>query len=126
MIKFTSIRAVTSDDPKHHSDILRALREAVEQAQRIRGDKRKSFVRVEELIALGLADEYGNPLPPIVESLGTASDATVAPRWYRGSGSPENVVPAVVGSLYSRIDGGAGTTLYVKESGTGNTGWVAK
>ena len=23
-------------------------------------------------------------------------------------------------------DGGAGTTLYVKESGTGNTGWTAK
>ena len=29
-------------------------------------------------------------------------------------------------SLYSRTDGGAGTSLYVKESGTGNTGWVAK
>lgn len=24
------------------------------------------------------------------------------------------------------IDGGANTTLYVKESGTGNTGWIAK
>ena len=36
------------------------------------------------------------------------------------------VVGAVVGSMYTRKDGGAGTTLYVKESGTGNTGWVAK
>lgn len=43
-----------------------------------------------------------------------------------GSGSPEGVVTAPVGCLYSRTDGGAGTTLYVKESGTGNTGWVAK
>lgn len=43
-----------------------------------------------------------------------------------GSGSPEGVVTAPVGSLYTRTDGGAGTTLYVKESGTGNTGWVAK
>lgn len=43
-----------------------------------------------------------------------------------GEGSPEGVVTAVVGSLYSRIDGGAGTSLYVKQSGTGNTGWVAK
>jgi hypothetical protein len=43
-----------------------------------------------------------------------------------GSGSPEGVVTAVVGKLYTRTDGGAGTTLYVKESGTGNTGWVAK
>ena len=45
---------------------------------------------------------------------------------YSGSGSPETVVTAPVGSLYSRTDGGANTTLYVKESGTGNTGWIAK
>jgi hypothetical protein len=46
--------------------------------------------------------------------------------WRRGEGSPEGVVTAPVGSAYLRSDGGAGTTLYVKESGTGNTGWVAK
>lgn len=43
-----------------------------------------------------------------------------------GDGSPENVVSAPVGTLYRRRDGGAGTSLYVKESGTGNTGWVGK
>lgn len=43
-----------------------------------------------------------------------------------GTGSPEGVVSAVVGSLYLRRNGGASTTLYVKQSGTGNTGWVAK
>lgn len=43
-----------------------------------------------------------------------------------GSGSPEGVVTAVVGRIYLRSDGGAGTTLYIKESGTGNTGWIAK
>jgi len=43
-----------------------------------------------------------------------------------GTGSPESVVTARVGSLYLRQDGGAGTTLYVKESGTSNTGWVPK
>lgn len=43
-----------------------------------------------------------------------------------GSGSPEGVVTANVGTLYLRTNGGAGTTLYVKESGTGNTGWAAK
>lgn len=47
-------------------------------------------------------------------------------RFRTGTGSPEGVVTAPVGSLYTRTDGGAGTTLYVKESGTGNTGWVAK
>jgi len=43
-----------------------------------------------------------------------------------GTGSPETAVTAPVGSMYMRTDGGTGTTLYVKESGTGNTGWVAK
>lgn len=43
-----------------------------------------------------------------------------------GSGSPEGVATARPGSLYTNISGGANTTLYVKESGTGNTGWVAK
>lgn len=46
--------------------------------------------------------------------------------WSSGSGSPEGVLTAPVGSLYTRTDGGASTTLYVKESGTGNTGWIAK
>jgi hypothetical protein len=48
------------------------------------------------------------------------------PSFYAGTGSPEGVVTAVRGSLYLRTDGGAATSLYVKESGTGNTGWAAK
>ena len=47
-------------------------------------------------------------------------------RVFDGYGSPEDVVSAGVGSLYLRKDGGANTTLYVKESGTGGAGWVAK
>lgn len=43
-----------------------------------------------------------------------------------GSGTPEGVVTAPVGSTFRRTDGGAGTSFYVKESGTGNTGWVGK
>ena len=42
-----------------------------------------------------------------------------------GSGSPEGAVSAVVGSIYMRTNGGASTTLYLKESGSGNTGWKA-
>jgi hypothetical protein len=52
--------------------------------------------------------------------------APVLSRLYTGTGSPESVVTAPVGSLYLRQDGAANTTLYVKESGTGNTGWIAK
>jgi hypothetical protein len=43
-----------------------------------------------------------------------------------GAGSPQGSVTAPVGSVYTRTDGGTGTTLYVKETGSGNTGWVAK
>jgi hypothetical protein len=42
-----------------------------------------------------------------------------------GSGSPEGSVTASIGSVYRRSNGSSGTTLYIKESGTGNTGWVA-
>ena len=45
---------------------------------------------------------------------------------FHGSGSPEGAVVAGVGSTYHRTDGNAGTCFYVKESGTGNVGWVAK
>lgn len=43
-----------------------------------------------------------------------------------GTGDPEAAVTASVGSIWIRTDGGTSTTLYVKETGTGNTGWVAK
>lgn len=46
--------------------------------------------------------------------------------WAAGTGSPEGVLVGNVGSLYSRLDGASNTTLYVKESGTGTTGWAAK
>jgi len=41
-------------------------------------------------------------------------------------GTPEGAVVANPGSLCLRSDGGAGTSLYVKQSGAGNTGWVGK
>lgn len=51
---------------------------------------------------------------------------TVArPALYAGVGSPEAVVTAVPGSLYMNDSGGAGTSVYLKQSGTGNTGWSA-
>jgi hypothetical protein len=43
-----------------------------------------------------------------------------------GSGTPEGSVTAPIGCIFLRSDGGSGTTFYVKESGTGSTGWVAK
>ncbi|WP_202916163.1 glycosyl hydrolase family 28-related protein [Paenibacillus mesophilus] len=43
-----------------------------------------------------------------------------------GSGSPEGVQSAPGGSVFLRRDGGSAQTLYVKESGSGSTGWVGK
>lgn len=42
-----------------------------------------------------------------------------------GAGTPEGSITAPIGSVYLRTDGAAGTSLYIKESGVGNTGWAA-
>ena len=49
----------------------------------------------------------------------TVGDVTI----YTGTGTPESNQVGSVGDIFIRTDGGSGTTLYVKESGTGNTGW---
>lgn len=43
-----------------------------------------------------------------------------------GADTPEGAVTGIVGDLFLRTNGGASTTLYVKTSGSGNTGWTAK
>ena len=48
------------------------------------------------------------------------------PAVYVCTGTPESMIAAPIGSTAMRIDGGASTAIYAKESGTGNTGWVAK
>jgi len=46
---------------------------------------------------------------------------------WAGTGDPNGSIAGPMGSLYSNKSGGAGTTLYVKESGgSGGSGWVAK
>jgi hypothetical protein len=53
-------------------------------------------------------------------------NTTGTPGILTGSGAPEGVVSATIGTLYTNTLGGANTTLYVKTSGSGNTGWTAK
>jgi hypothetical protein len=44
-----------------------------------------------------------------------------------GTGAPGGVVTASPPAIYLNRSGGAGTTLYVKESGSATTGgWIAK
>lgn len=52
-------------------------------------------------------------------------DPTTQPTVKSGSAAPEGSVTANPGSVYMQSSGGAGTTFYLKESGTGNTGWLA-
>ena len=74
--------------------------------------------------------QTGNSSTPHVNDSGTGTVLSLAPgadlMALSGAGTPENAITANIGSTYQRTDGGAGTSLYVKESGTGNTGWVAK
>jgi hypothetical protein len=41
----------------------------------------------------------------------------------QGTGSPEGVVTALVGTIYVQSDGDQGAVLWAKKTGTGNTGW---
>lgn len=64
--------------------------------------------------------------PEAISAAERSPNITTSLAMMSGTGSPESGVTAPVGSLYLRSDGGANTTLYIKESGTGPTGWVAK
>lgn len=58
-------------------------------------------------------------------SLGVGPDGAAA-RVLSGDGSPEGVIVGDVGDLFLRRDGGAGTIVYEKESGSGTAnGWAA-
>lgn len=52
-------------------------------------------------------------------TFGTADTHAIA----AGTSSPEGSLSATVGSLFMRTDGSAGGILYVKETGSGSTGW---
>lgn len=43
-----------------------------------------------------------------------------------GSGSPEGVLVASVGKIYIDTGAASGSGLYIKETGDGNTGWIAR
>jgi hypothetical protein len=93
--------------PKDSGAALRILTEKVEVLLGERGDKKAAAVRRAELDTI--AEQL---VSAILEKAGILS----------GTGTPECKVAAKVGTLYR----GASTTLYVKQSGTGNTGWAAK
>lgn len=44
---------------------------------------------------------------------------------WTGTATPEGAATAEPGAIFMRTNGGADTTFYVKETGSGNTGWTA-
>jgi len=66
-----------------------------------------------------------NSVQDVQSPLFGRDNSGTAARIFSGSGSPQGVVAAPVGSLYMRSYT-TGACLYVKESGTGSTGWVLK
>lgn len=79
---------------------------------------------LEKLQTVGGMIELNRMLRALYDNLPSDTEKV---RVFRGYGTPENAVSAQVGSLFLRQDGGASTTLYVKESGDGtDTGWIAK
>jgi len=71
-----------------------------------------------------LLDFINKELVPVVERLRLSQSALLG-LLKSGDGSPEGAVEGVVGALYQRTDGAPGTLVYSKQTGTGNTGWVA-
>ena len=53
---------------------------------------------------------------------GSPTDIRIA----RGYGSPEGIIVANTGAVYFNRNGGTSTTMYVKETNGGSTGWIAK
>ena len=72
---------------------------------------------------------------PVLEDNGTPTTRTA--EWFEeitrqvnantirsGTGSPEGVLIADPKTLYMDKNGTAGAILYIKRTGTGNTGWI--
>jgi len=83
-----------------------------------------TILAADRVLATGTLYDQDNE---VVGSVATRTRSTVTATHLRrrGSGTPEGVVPASPGSVFYRTDGGASSSFYVKETGTGNTGWRA-
>lgn len=96
---------------------LQAVYDFLSQARFLIDIVRTNSTAAESFTFAGASYDPLTDTPPITSS---------NPFMTSGTGTPEGVVSAPVGSIFTRTDGGASTTLYVKESGAGNTGWIAK
>tara|TARA_R110000803_G_scaffold209398_1_gene278946 strand:+ start:276 stop:527 length:252 start_codon:yes stop_codon:yes gene_type:complete len=68
--------------------------------------------------------ENGTPTVPFYLWIQQVTEAVKAP--LTGSGTPESNIIATVGRWYVDTSASAGTGIYFKQSGEGNTGWVLR
>lgn len=97
------------------SNAMATLRRIVEKVETLTGERgpgRAAAVRQGDIAAF------------VAQAVTAAlADAGI----FAGVGDPEGSVSAKVGAIYRNTAGGAGATLFVKESGgAGPTGWVGK
>jgi hypothetical protein len=113
-------------DLKQHTELLKAIKEALEIAQRLRGDPGKSFVRLEELAALGLADAFLNPIPPSGTGIGigeanTASNVGAGVGLYIGKTGVDLKFKTLVAGTNVSLTPGV-DTVTISASGGGGSG----
>lgn len=79
-----------------------------------------SAVRMKQLLAATRGDTLSGVggLPAGVTAVNSVT--------LTGTGTPEGIVAAPIGTQYINKTGGAATTLYIKTSGTTAAGWTAK
>ena len=85
-----------------------------------------SFVVLEgfTLAFSGFVDAAPDQVALLMDADSNGAVTRNVPNVLSGTATPENAVVGIIGDLYTDIAGGAGTTLYAKESGDNtNTGW---
>ena len=96
----------------------------------------KGFLRPPVCALNRIAEDVDHPLVGIsnvkrmvvggATSKGNEKDAYGTGRLIAGLGNPEGHIVGNVGDIFQRLDGGSGSTLYVKEMGNDEMGWVPK
>src|SRR5512139_1834537 len=114
-------------DLRQHTELLKAIKEALEIAQRLRGDPMKSFVRLEELTDLGLADFAGNTRPPSSTGVGigeanTASNQGAGAGLYIGKVGTDLQFKTLVAGTNVTLTPSA-NTITIAASGGGGGGY---
>ena len=70
-----------------------------------------------------IAFDHANGIWRKTYNAGVWSDWETIPLLYKVSGSPEGVITSPIGAFC--LNTGSGSVLYIKKTGSGNTGWVA-